>query len=449
MSAIVRKILFPCPTPPDYSAESFPDDLIWVENKYSGESEKTFIPCAFLPSKGAKRLVIYCHGNGCDLGTIHSELVRYRNFWKVHVLAMEYPGYGICPGTPSEKSINLSMLSVYHYITKQLRWPSLFIFFYGRSIGTGPVCKLVADLHQRDIRVGGIILQCAYTSIRDVVSHVAGSVAAALISNRWCNIKEVTKIDCPVLLIHGQADELIPFTHSEDLYDRCKSQHKQLVIIAEASHNVFDEEEDIMKPIMIFVQRAALLMQKTIIHFAEERRKKLDDDLRRKEKEGEKPDKRKSQTKSRRSHNIGRNVVLRVSKKESKRRRGANSRACSSLGSLSQEGDSSEDESRDGDFVLVKNEKINEKKKNRVQNRDTGSSRPKSRTSCFSFMGGTSEKAKKQRPKNMPNHRIRSTCPTNPSTTPPSPPVTPSSSSVKPSSPSFKLSSQHLRHGRL
>ena len=78
-----------------------------------------------------------------------------------------------------------------------------------------------------------MILQCAYTSIKAVASHAAGKIVSTLINDRWQNIKEVQKIDCPILLIHGQADKLIPYTHSEELYDACKSQHKQLVIVAE------------------------------------------------------------------------------------------------------------------------------------------------------------------------------------------------------------------------
>mmetsp|Transcript_22388 Transcript_22388/g.35980 ORF Transcript_22388/g.35980 Transcript_22388/m.35980 type:complete len:375 (+) Transcript_22388:95-1219(+) len=272
MSSIVRKLLFPLPDPPDYDDTTFPEDLIWVPQ--DEKKEKPMIPCIFLPHKGAKRMVIYCHGNGCDLGTIYEELLRYREYWQVHILAMEYPGYGLCKGEPGEKSINEAVFSVYDYITQQLRWPSLFIFFYGRSIGTGPVCKLVSTLQTQGTRVGGIILHCAYTSIRAVVSNAIGSVAAALITDRWQNIKEVQSIDCPMLLIHGQADTLIPFTHSELLYDKCKSQHKQLVIVAEATHNTFDEVEDIKKPIEKFIKRAAMLMQKTLKHYADARKKK-------------------------------------------------------------------------------------------------------------------------------------------------------------------------------
>ncbi|GAB5373300.1 hypothetical protein AAMO2058_001739100, partial [Amorphochlora amoebiformis] len=274
----IRDLLFPAPKPPTYDSNSFPDDLIWVPHNVKDEGgniKSAPIPCVFLAYKGGKRLVIYCHGNGCDLGKIHDELLRYRDYWKVHILAMEYPGYGLCEGTPSEASINRALYSVYDFVTRKLHWPSLFVFLYGRSIGTGPACHLARYCNKSpSTRVGGIILQCGYTSIRAVVAKSIGTLASNLITDRWQNIKAMKYIDCPVLLIHGQGDKLIPYEHSEKLYDACKSQHKQLIVVAEADHNTFDEEEDIKKPILKFIWRATALMQRTLKYYEVERKKK-------------------------------------------------------------------------------------------------------------------------------------------------------------------------------
>jgi hypothetical protein len=54
-----------------------------------------------------------------------------------------------------------------------------------------------------------------YTCIRDVVTSLAGKLASKLISNRWANIEEVKHMDDPILIIHGQRDTLIPYSHSE------------------------------------------------------------------------------------------------------------------------------------------------------------------------------------------------------------------------------------------
>lgn len=299
MSSLVRSLLFPAPEPPRYDASSFKGELVWIplagdEGDSSGtgplgddadRKRAGCVPCLFMPTKGARKMVVYFHGNGCDLGSLHDELGRYRDFWKVHLLAVEYPGYGACVGAPSEESINCVASAVFRYVTRTLRWPPMFVYLYGRSIGTGPVCKLAADLISQGTRLGGVVLQCAYTSIKAVVAHAVGSVAAALISNRWVNAEQVTRIDCPVLFIHGQRDKLIPFTHSEDLYESCKSRHKQLVLITQATHNLFDEMEDIKKPIGKFLRRAGALMQKALAplaaaHRASREVKTVDGDIR-------------------------------------------------------------------------------------------------------------------------------------------------------------------------
>ena len=43
--------------------------------------------------------------------------------WKVHVLAVEYPGYGICPGVATGPSVMENAFSALHFATQSLRWP--------------------------------------------------------------------------------------------------------------------------------------------------------------------------------------------------------------------------------------------------------------------------------------------------------------------------------------
>jgi pimeloyl-ACP methyl ester carboxylesterase len=59
------------------------------------------------------------------------------------------------------------------------------------------------------------VLQSPYTSIKDVVKSFAGGLAAAVITNRWNNVEEAKSITDPVLIIHGQKDKIIPYSHSE------------------------------------------------------------------------------------------------------------------------------------------------------------------------------------------------------------------------------------------
>jgi hypothetical protein len=113
----LNSFLFPAPQP-SYSVHSAIGDLLYIPRKkvenanhssedtnYSetmdggGLNLSPAIPCLYLPNaSGSTKLLMYFHGNAEDVG-LASELLDYiRSLLKVHVLAMEYPGYGIYEG---------------------------------------------------------------------------------------------------------------------------------------------------------------------------------------------------------------------------------------------------------------------------------------------------------------------------------------------------------------
>jgi hypothetical protein len=54
------------------------------------------IPCLFLPFEGgAQKLVLYFHGNAEDVGLAYDMIYRFGQEMQMHMLAVEYPGYGL------------------------------------------------------------------------------------------------------------------------------------------------------------------------------------------------------------------------------------------------------------------------------------------------------------------------------------------------------------------
>ena len=162
-------------------------------------------------------------------------------------------GYGACEGIPSEDSINAAADAVLSFVQVHLRWPLDRIILFGQSIGTGPMCYLAAKLNSQGLHFGGLILQSPYTSLKDAVKFLAGTVASHLVNTGWKNIEEVKKIVDPILLIHGVKDEIIPTFHSEQLFEACVSQKKHLLVVNQATHNQFDHHLDVIAPISHFL----------------------------------------------------------------------------------------------------------------------------------------------------------------------------------------------------
>lgn len=144
-------------------------------------------------------------------------------------------------------------LAIYDMLTQEGYSPNEIISF-GRSIGTGMASYLAT---QR--RVSRLILLAPYTSIKDLTKEKLGcfgTVATCCMPQRinFQNIYNLQEIDCPLLMIHGKMDEVIPCEHSLRLIKIAKSQFKKLELRNGMTHNQFDLFRDIIEPIKAFEQ---------------------------------------------------------------------------------------------------------------------------------------------------------------------------------------------------
>ncbi|CAI2375165.1 unnamed protein product [Moneuplotes crassus] len=254
----LNTLIFPAPNS-SYDQKAFEKDLIYIPRRTSDDhfkpretgnkkSKKQYIPCLFLPyTQGSTKIMIYFHGNAEDLGQAYQLLNHIRNTLKLHVIAVEFPGYGIYPGTPNSKEILEDANTVFEFITDRCDWKPKDIILFGRSIGTGPATELAAGKEP-----GALLLMSGYTSIRGVVKHISGYFTQYLVAERFNNLEMMSYVKCPTFLIHGQQDELIPYSHSERLHEKCGGPCT-LVLPAHMDHNEFDFFDDLSHPFYFFL----------------------------------------------------------------------------------------------------------------------------------------------------------------------------------------------------
>jgi hypothetical protein len=90
----------------------------------SEKKNSDFIPCLFLKyEKGSSKIFLYFHANAEDLGRAYKFLNYVHVYLRMHVMAVEYPGYGIYEGDNpnAEKIINDADI-VYNFLLKKLNW---------------------------------------------------------------------------------------------------------------------------------------------------------------------------------------------------------------------------------------------------------------------------------------------------------------------------------------
>ncbi|KAF7456163.1 alpha beta hydrolase [Cryptosporidium felis] len=214
------------------------------------------IPCfLFVPKFNSKIMVIYAHGNGVDIGEIHGRLRYISERLKINVLLFDYPGYGKHEGRSDESSVDQCMNILLNFITRELNWPIENIILWGCSIGTGPSTRLAKSLNEQKKKLGGLILQCPYKSIKHAAESLAGKIGRFLITQRWNIQSEILDCSCPVLWIHGKKDSLFSWTGSLEMYNSYHTHLRSCHFPKDANHHHFDIETDIIRPIQQFINR--------------------------------------------------------------------------------------------------------------------------------------------------------------------------------------------------
>jgi len=226
-----------------------------VNEETKEETQKTgYIPCLYLPfSEGSDKILIFFHGNAEDIGWSLSFVAKLQRTLKVHVLSMEYPGYGLYLGKPNSTKILADAETVFNYLTNTIGVRSENIILFGRSIGSGPATFLAARK-----KVASLILMSAYTSIKAAVKNIAGNFAKMFVAERFKNIDEISKVKSPILFIHGIKDTLIPKQHSVDLLNACLQTVSHIHLSEEMTHNDYDIDYDILEPTITFFERCGV-----------------------------------------------------------------------------------------------------------------------------------------------------------------------------------------------
>ena len=199
-----RAMLYPAPSLADAPAPPAYVQPVWLAGS-AGPVAAWFlppIPASTTPSP----LIIFTHGNA-ELIDFWPEAFDEPRTWGVAVLLLEYPGYGRSTGRASEASITNASLAAYDWARANPVVDSRRIVAYGRSLGGGAACRLAA---QRPL--AAVILESTFTSVRAFAGRFGAP--AFLVRDPFDNLAFVRDYRGPLLLLHGNHDEVIPTQHS-------------------------------------------------------------------------------------------------------------------------------------------------------------------------------------------------------------------------------------------
>lgn len=238
MASFIDKIVFPAPTP-TYGKDTYKKHLCWIPwneavspDRIDDERYADGIPCMWLSAPKAAGVILFCHGNAEDLGMCFPFVRHMRDQFKMNVLAIEYPGYGLLHDVAvSEAALKEVALTAFRFILDELKVAYEQIMLFGRSVGSGPTVYLASRFP-----VGGLILVAAFASVREAAKSLVGGLIAQVLDERFPNIALIGNVSCPTLFIHGEKDNLVSPSHSVALFKHCRSR-KLLITPPGMEHN--------------------------------------------------------------------------------------------------------------------------------------------------------------------------------------------------------------------
>lgn len=175
------------------------------------------ISAMYLPNESASYTILYSHGNAEDLGTVKYKLEELRELGFA-VMGYDYEGYGTSEGVASEGATRRDIDAAYGYLTRALNIPPNRIILYGWSLGGA----VAADLAAREA-VAGLVLEGTFVSAFRVVTR-----APILPFDRFRTLSKLKRIRCPILVVHGDADQVIAFWHGQKLYEEANEPKQHL-----------------------------------------------------------------------------------------------------------------------------------------------------------------------------------------------------------------------------
>lgn len=229
LEPLIRQMLYPAPPIPVPSPP--PEPIEEVALAIGSGDEVT--AWGRWQADASRPAVVFFHGNGENLETMRmSGLLEEMAGLGAHLLAVEYPGYGVNDLTPSEQSLTAAGEAGLAWLGE--RFPASPKIVLGWSLGAA-VATQVARRH--DDAITGVVLLSPWADLPSLAAmHYPSWMVNAGLSDTYDSGAAASEIRSPVLMVHGTLDQLIPIEQGRRLYEAFGTRAR-FVEVPGAGHN--------------------------------------------------------------------------------------------------------------------------------------------------------------------------------------------------------------------
>lgn len=190
-------------------------------------------------------VILYCHGNKwhMDFYWQRAKLLAHTNGKNTYgVMMMDYRGYGLSEGKPTEKGMYADVDACMKWL-KERGLSSDRLIIYGFSLGSASACELSANV--RTLRPSKLILEAPFGSSAIMVQDASqlNMPAEYFTDLKIDNAEEIKKVNQPFLWIHGTKDNFLNYkTHGEVVYKNYRGSYQTKYLVEGADHSEVPEK---------------------------------------------------------------------------------------------------------------------------------------------------------------------------------------------------------------
>ena len=159
------------------------------------------------------KTIVYFHGNA---GTLENRIHKLNHFkdMDINFLIIAWRGFSGNEGKPSEKGLYIDANSAIKWL-KKLGLAEKDIILYGESLGTGVATEIAQSNNY-----AGLILETPFTSMIEAAKNFYPYIPVGLLlKDKYENQKKIKNINIPILVMHGEADKIVPFWMGKKIFD--------------------------------------------------------------------------------------------------------------------------------------------------------------------------------------------------------------------------------------
>ncbi len=181
-----------------------------AEDVWLTTPDKVRIHAWWVPAEGSRLATLFLHGNAGNV-THRADVLEAIPAAGSAVMMLDYRGYGKSEGWPTEKGLYQDAEAAYAYLVSRGHDPSNIII-HGESLGSAVAVDLASRLECRLL-----ILEAPFPSARAVANRVFPLLGPALVFGFDAR-RKIANVRAPILIIHGDRDEVIDFDLGKDLF---------------------------------------------------------------------------------------------------------------------------------------------------------------------------------------------------------------------------------------